>query len=184
MSTDASTRALLIDIARGAIEAAVRGNDSPVARDAPILREQRGVFVTIRRAGRLRGCMGRVDPEEPLALLLPAIAVESATGDPRFPAVSASELSALEIEISLLTVPVVITGPAEIEIGRHGLIMSADGRRGLLLPQVATEFGWTADEFLSQTCIKASLPADAWKRAGARLQTFETEIIRPDQTAV
>jgi AmmeMemoRadiSam system protein A len=181
MSTDPTTHSLLIEIARGAIEAAVRRTGAPPAGDALILREQRGVFVTIRCAGRLRGCIGRINGDEPLATLLPAVAIESATGDPRFPPVSVPELSGLHIEISLLSVPVVITGPAQIEIGRHGLIVSARGRRGLLLPQVATEFGWTADEFLSQACAKASLPHDEWKRDGVRLQTFETEIVGRDQ---
>jgi uncharacterized protein (TIGR00296 family) len=82
----------------------------------------------------------------------------------------------LHIEISLLTVPIVITGPAEIEIGRHGLMVAAEGRRGLLLPQVATEYGWTALEFLAQTCAKANLDADAWRACGALVYTFETEI--------
>lgn len=184
MTTDTTTRELLLGIALAAIEAAVRGTGTVPAGEAPILREPRGVFVTLRHAGRLRGCIGRVDPDEPLATLLPAMAVLSATGDPRFPAVSAGELPTLEIEISLLTSPVPITGPSQIEIGRHGLIVTAPGQRGLLLPQVATEYGWSAAEFLSQTCLKANLRADAWQRAGVQLHTFETEIIRPDPTIV
>lgn len=120
--------------------------------------------------------MGRVEPDVPLSELLPAIAVLSATGDPRFRPVSADELSGLHIEISLLSVPVLITGPAEIEIGRHGLMVAGEGRRGLLLPQVATEYGWTAPEFLSQTCAKASLRPDAWRTGGMQIHTFETEI--------
>lgn len=177
MSTDATTRTLLIELARDAIDAAVRGTPLPVAVDAPILRERRGVFVTLRHSGRLRGCIGRVEPDAPLVSLLPTVAVQSATCDPRFPAVSAAELAALEIEISLLGPPVFITGPAQIEIGRHGLIITAHGRRGLLLPQVAAEYGWSAPEFLAQTCLKASLSPDAWRHHGARLQVFETEII-------
>ena len=177
MNNDPGTHGLLIEIARSAIDAAVRGARAPAPGDAPILREQRGAFVTIRSSGRLRGCIGRINADDALAILLPAIAVESATGDPRFPPVSVAELPDLHIEISLLSVPVAITGPAQIEIGRHGIIVSARGRRGLLLPQVATEYGWTADEFLSQACAKASLPHDEWKRDGVRLQTFETEVI-------
>lgn len=176
--TDAVTRRLLLGIARAAIEAKVRGTVFVAPDgDAPLLREARGVFVTLTRGGRLRGCMGRIDPDGPLASLLPEIAVLSATEDPRFPPVSPAELSGLEIELSLLTPPILITGPTQIEIGRHGLIVTARGRRGLLLPQVATEYGWSASEFLAQTCVKASLPAHAWQGAGVRLQTFETEII-------
>lgn len=177
MSTDAANCSLLIAVARDAIDAAVRGAAAPAVSDAPILHERRGVFVTLKHGGRLRGCIGRIEPDEPLASMLPAIAVLAATGDPRFPAVSAAELAGLEIEISLLTMPVLVTGPAQIEIGRHGLIITAQGRRGLLLPQVAIEYGWSAPEFLAQTCLKASLPADAWQQHGARLQVFETEII-------
>ena len=95
--------------------------------------------------------------------------------DPRFRAVARDELDLLRIEISLLTTPLLITDVAEIEIGRHGVMVSARGRRGLLLPQVATEYGWTAPEFLSQTCVKASLRTDAWRESGARIHTFETE---------
>ncbi len=178
MSTDATTRTLLLDIARAAIDAKVRGTPftTPVG-GASVLGEERGVFVTLMRNGRLRGCVGRIEPDGPLSSLLPEIAVLSATDDPRFPPVSTRELSGLEIELSLLTAPILITGPAQIVIGRHGLIVTARGRRGLLLPQVATEYGWTAPEFLAQTCLKAGLPAKAWQDAGVRLQTFETEII-------
>lgn len=177
MRTDAASRALLVAIARAAIDAAVRGVDAPPPADAWILGEHRGVFVTLRHGGRLRGCIGRVEPDAPLGALLPEIAVLSARADPRFEPVSAHELPGLEIEVSLLTEPVLITGPAQVEIGRHGLIVSARGRRGLLLPQVATEYGWSVTEFLAQTCLKARLPADAWQRGGTRLQVFETEII-------
>ena len=175
MSSDADTRDLLIEVARRAIDAAVRRAAAPAVSDAPILRERRGVFVTLKHSGRLRGCIGRIEPDAPLASLLPAVAVLSATSDPRFPVVSLDELTGLEIEISLLTTPLLITDVAEIEIGRHGVMVSARGRRGLLLPQVATEYGWTAPEFLSQTCVKASLRTDAWRESGARIHTFETE---------
>lgn len=176
MTTGAVERALLLGIARTAIAAAVGGGATTTPEDSPILREERGIFVTLRRAGRLRGCIGRVEPDAPLSELLPAIAVLSATDDPRFRAVARDELELLHIEISLLTVPLLVNDPAQIEIGRHGLMVTARGRRGLLLPQVATEYGWTASEFLSQTCVKAHLRADAWRESGARIHTFETEI--------
>jgi AmmeMemoRadiSam system protein A len=177
MSMDAASRALLLGIARSAIEVAVRETPATPFDDTPILREERGVFVTLRRGGRLRGCIGRVDPDGPLSSLLPLMAVAAATQDPRFPALTADELDELHIEISLLTVPMPVSGPAEVEIGRHGLLVFARGRRGVLLPQVATEYQWTADEFLAQTCMKASLPGDAWQEPGARVHSFETEII-------
>ncbi|HET6348275.1 MAG TPA: AmmeMemoRadiSam system protein A, partial [Candidatus Krumholzibacteria bacterium] len=155
--------------------AAVRRTPRPVHDDAPVLAQHRGLFVTLMLAGRLRGCMGRIEPDGPLAEMLPEVAVLSATGDPRFPPVSAAELDGLEIEISLLTVPEV-TQAGDIEVGRHGLIVAARGHRGLLLPQVATEYGWDAEEFLAQTCYKAGLPPDAWRHRDTRLQRFETEI--------
>jgi AmmeMemoRadiSam system protein A len=181
LSIDAATRGVLLAIARSAIDAAVRGGVAPAlpvnTSATAILAEERGVFVTLTRSGRLRGCIGRVEPDIPLAALLPLMAVMSATRDPRFPAVATEELGTLCIEISLLSAPTPLSNPAAIEIGRHGLTVFARGRRGLLLPQVATEYGWGADEFLAQTCAKAALPPDAWKHDGAVVHTFETEII-------
>jgi AmmeMemoRadiSam system protein A len=177
VSIDDTSRGLLLRIARGAIAAAVRNEDEPAFEDAPILHEHRGVFVTLTRAGHLRGCIGRTEADEPLSTLLPAMAVMSATGDPRFSPVSPADVPGLHIEISLLTPPVPVSGPGEIEIGRHGLIVTARGRRGLLLPSVATDYGWSAEEFFAQTCIKAGLPADAWREPGARVDAFETETI-------
>jgi len=177
MSTDVATRALLLAIARGAIHAAVTGTEAPALSDAAILHEERGVFVTLTHGGRLRGCIGRIEADIPLSALLPLMAVASATEDPRFPAVAARELDGLHIEISLLTPLELLSSPETIQIGRHGLLVHARGRRGVLLPQVATEYGWSVDEFLTQTCLKAALPADAWKDPGTRVHTFETEII-------
>jgi AmmeMemoRadiSam system protein A len=177
MTTDAATRSELLGLARDAIAAAIRGTAAPVTRDAAILNEQRGVFVTLTRGGRLRGCIGRIQPDVPLATLLPLMAVAAATEDPRFPPLSERELDGLHIEISLLTPPAPLVDPATVEIGRHGLRVYARGRRGVLLPQVATEQGWSVDEFLSQACVKAALPRDAWRNAGTEVHTFESEII-------
>ena len=177
MSTDAATRRMLLAIARNAIAAAVGGTKAPNAPAAAILLEQRGVFVTLTRAGRLRGCIGRIQADIPLASLLPLMAAAAATEDPRFPAVTPGELDGLHIEISLLTPLTPLVDPTTIQIGRHGLMVSARGRRGVLLPQVATEYGWSAEEFLAQTCRKAMLPMDAWQHEGVQVHTFESEII-------
>jgi len=181
MTIDVAARHALLFLARDAIESAVRGNDArtrPARRtESSLFRERRGAFVTLEIAGALRGCIGRIEPDAPLSEMLPAVAVLSATRDPRFPPVTAGELAALHIEISLLTPPTRIADPAAIRIGRHGLIVSARGHRGLLLPQVAVEYGWTVGEFLAQTCIKASLPRDAWREPDTELHVFETEIV-------
>jgi AmmeMemoRadiSam system protein A len=177
MSIDRATRDVVLSVARTAIASAIGARAACTPADAAVLHERRGVFVTLKHRGRLRGCMGRVEPDEPLTSLLPAVAVLSATADPRFAPVTADELSEIEIEVSLLTEPVAITGPGEVEIGRHGLIVAGRGRRGLLLPQVAAEHGWTASEFLAQTCLKARLSADAWRQPGILLQAFEAEIV-------
>lgn len=177
MSTNRATREVLLAIARRAIEAVVQGTGDPPVSDLPILDEYRGVFVTLTRAGRLRGCIGRIEPDIPLSALLPLMAVLAATEDPRFPAVSADELGLLRVELSLLTPLVPISGPADIEIGRHGLVVFARGKRGVLLPGVASQFDWSADEFLAQTCRKAMLPAHAWRDAATRIHRFETEVI-------
>jgi AmmeMemoRadiSam system protein A len=182
MSTDSATRSLLLAIARDAITAAVHGRPAAPFDDHPMLHEERGAFVTLTHLQRLRGCIGRVHPDGPLSTMLPEIAALAATADPRFARVSAHELDLLHIEISLLTVPSLLADIGAIAIGRHGLMVSAHGRRGLLLPQVATEYGWSAEEFLAQTCHKAMLPTDAWQRDGVTVHTFETEIIEEETT--
>jgi hypothetical protein len=104
------------------------------------------------------------------------MAVAAAAEDPRFDPVAPGELPGLVFEISALTVPEPLPDPAAIEIGRHGLIASRGGRKGLLLPQVAPEWGWGREEFLSHTCLKAGLPADAWRHPGTLLEWFEAEV--------
>jgi AmmeMemoRadiSam system protein A len=177
VSIDVATAHVLLALARNSIAAALGGPSGPPAGDDPILHQRRGVFVTLTRAGRLRGCIGRVEPDAPLSTTLPDVAVLAATGDSRFPPVKPAELDALQIEISLLTVPVRLADPAAIEIGRHGVIIEGRGQRGLLLPQVATEYGWNGSEFLDQVCVKASLAPAAWRSQDVELFTFETEIV-------
>ncbi|HEY6239109.1 MAG TPA: TIGR00296 family protein, partial [Thermoplasmata archaeon] len=146
--------------------------------------EARGVFVTLRqqRGGALRGCIGFPLPVYPLRSAIPHVAVAAALEDPRFPPMSARELGSTRVEVSILTVPAPIraTGPTElmaaVEVGRDGLIAESEGASGLLLPQVATEQGWNASTFLSETCVKAGLPADAWRHAGVQFRKFQAEV--------
>jgi AmmeMemoRadiSam system protein A len=164
-------------IARRAIRDRVRGlpQSLPSPEDAG-LRAPGAAFVTLTRAGTLRGCIGYVQAVLPLAEAVAHCAASAATGDPRFAAVTAGELTDLRIEISVLSPLRAVTDPGEIQVGVHGLYISKEGCRGLLLPQVATEYGWDRGTFLRQTCMKAGLPQDAWRR-GAELQVFTVESI-------
>ena len=138
--------------------------------------EASGVFVTIKRRGELRGCLGTVQNRLGLAAEIVRCAADSAAEDPRFPPVTPDELPELSVEVSVL-------GPLEpipaqedaFTIGVHGLVVEEGARRGLLLPQVATEWGWTPEQFLRQTCVKAGLPPGAL-RAGARVYRFAAEV--------
>ena len=168
----AGDRRALLALAREAVTRFVKAGDVVQAPDSPAFAVPRGVFVTLRKRGELRGCIGYVDPILPLGRAVVETAVLAASEDPRFPAVRADELAGLAFEISVLTPPRDAADPRDVKVGRHGLIISRDGRRGLLLPQVATENGWDRETFLDETCLKAGLPRDAWKH-GAKIQLFE-----------
>ena len=170
----AAERRLLLDVARAAIAAAVDGRRYQAPEVPPHLREPRGAFTTLHREGGLRGCIGYVIAQHPLVETVAQTAAAAALEDPRFEPVSADEVPRLEIEISVMS-PITPIRPEEIVPGRHGLIVSYGPRRGLLLPQVATEYGWDAETFLAQTCFKAGLPPDAWQR-GAKLEAFTAEV--------
>ena len=168
-------RAELLAIARWAIRERVRGLGSTAgpSRD-PRLQAAGAAFVTITRQGQLRGCIGYVDPVKPLTEAVAHSAAAAATADPRFPAVTPEELAHLEIEISVLSPLRRIDDPAQVQVGTHGLYISQSDRHGLLLPQVATDFGWDRETFLRQTCLQAGLPGDAW-RHGAEIQVFSAD---------
>ena len=128
--------------------------------------------MTLTKKGDLRGCIGFIEPLYPLAQAVLRCAIYAASEDPRFGPVTPAELGSLSYEISVLTPTERITDPSIVQVGRHGLVIAQGGRRGLLLPQVATENHWNREEFLAQTCIKAGLNPDAWKR-GAEISVFE-----------
>jgi AmmeMemoRadiSam system protein A len=167
-------RALLVLLVHQTIEATLRGEPLPAAA-APLLRlEPRGAFVTLHLEGQLRGCVGFVQAARGLSHTIAEAAVSAAFHDPRFPPVSLEEAPGLRVEISVLS-PLQAIAPEEIVAGRHGLVVSRGPYRGLLLPQVAVEQEWDALTFLEQTCLKAGLPADAWKR-GATVEAFTAEV--------
>jgi len=139
--------------------------------------EPRGAFVTLKtRDEGLRGCIGTIFPVGPLDETVVRMAVAAAVEDPRFPAVYLQELKTLKIEISALTVPEDVPDVELIETGRHGLIITLGSRKGLLLPQVAPEWGWNRMQFLAHTCEKAGLSPDAWKRPEIKIEWFEAEV--------
>ena len=151
-----------------------------------IFDEKRGVFVTLTEDGELRGCIGYPYPVLPLGEALYDAAVSAAVRDPRFMPVRENELAALKFEVTILTPPELLTcsaadRPKNIEVGRHGLIIKDRGMSGLLLPQVATEYGWNAEEFLMHTCIKAGTDKNAWKKDDVSLYTFEGQIFSERQ---
>jgi len=174
----ADARRDLLALARGALEAHFRGEPAPrLGSDrAETFGQPRALFVTLRREGRLRGCIGTLSPEGDLSRSVPKFALRAAFEDPRFPGLSAEELPGCEIELSILTPPVPLENPEEIVIGRDGLIIEARGRSGLLLPQVATEWHFDRERFLLEVSRKAGLPPAAWHEPGARLWVFQAEI--------
>jgi AmmeMemoRadiSam system protein A len=167
----------LLRIARQAVASAVYGGSPPeIEKVDKALRQRRGVFVTLKVGGQLRGCLGSVEAGTALVELLVRMAVAAATRDPRFEPVGIAELPDLSIELSVL-------GPLErcedvdsIEVGRHGLLVRKGERSGVLLPQVASENGWDRATFLRHTCLKAGLPAEAWRDSAATLYMFEAEV--------
>lgn len=165
---------LLLQIARRAIEERLLGvRRIQLEPGHGSLCDLRGAFVTLRRAHALRGCIGHVEAERPLGETVAECATAAAHDDPRFEPVTAEDLASLHIEISVLSLLADIL-PGEIEIGRHGLLISQGFRRGLLLPQVAVEWKWDRERFLAETCCKAGLAKDAW-RHGASIRAFTTQ---------
>ena len=170
---------LLHQIARRAIEDALtqehKSEPRPVIQ-SPALKEKRGAFVTLKRHGRLRGCIGYIEGIKPLHTAVEEMAIAAAFHDPRFNPVREAELPDLEIEISVLTPLKQIRDVEEIEVGKHGIIIQKESASGLLLPQVATDYRWDRETFLEHTCLKAGLPQDAWKEKDTRIYIFSAEV--------
>jgi AmmeMemoRadiSam system protein A len=179
--TSEADRRLLLQLAREAIAAhvgrrpphsAIRNSQSATTG---VLGQPGGAFVTLHKHGDLRGCIGHIEPTEPLGMVVPRCAVAACSSDPRFPPITPAELGEIDVEISLLGPLEPIAGPQDVEIGRHGLVVERGWQRGLLLPQVATEWRWDAHAFLAQTCHKAGLPRDAWRHE-VHIWRFEAEV--------
>jgi AmmeMemoRadiSam system protein A len=173
--TNDADRSRLLQIARDAITAHLTGTRPPAAETGAMAARCGGAFVTIHKSGELRGCIGHIEPDDPITKVIAQCAVAAATTDRRFPAIAPEEVPDIEIELSLLETFEVISDPGDIEIGRDGLLVERGRQRGLLLPQVAPEWKWDAETFLCQTCRKAGLPPDAWKQ-GATVRKFRAEV--------
>jgi AmmeMemoRadiSam system protein A len=169
----------LLRLARYAVERATQQSPGALAVEKPSgrLGEPGGAFVTLRRGKHLRGCLGQLEAGNVdwLAVTVAMAARAAATEDPRFEPVRADEVAELTIEISVLT-PFEEISPEKVVPGTHGLVIQQGNRRGLLLPQVATEHGLSRERFLEETCVKAGLPRDAWRDAATRVFAFTAEV--------
>jgi AmmeMemoRadiSam system protein A len=142
------------------------------------LRQPQGAFVTLSIRNKLRGCIGYIESVRPLGEVVREVAAKAACADPRFPPLTLAEFQEVTLEISVLSTLRPVKGPEEISVGEHGLMLELGSSRGLLLPQVATQYGWGAEEFLNAVARKAGLPVVAWKNPDVRLFTFTAEIFR------
>ncbi|MDD5284726.1 MAG: AmmeMemoRadiSam system protein A [Desulfuromonadaceae bacterium] len=154
----------LLKIARDTIVSYVTSGKVPVLETASKgLNLETGCFVTIKQKGQLRGCIGNFVSDKPLYKLVQEMAVSAATRDPRFYPMKAHDLADFELDISVLSPLEKASSVEEIQVGIHGIYIVKGSYRGVLLPQVATDYGWDRDEFLRHTCIKAGLPENAWQ---------------------
>ena len=175
----------LIRAAREAIEHYFEFSEEPSVLkkvDLDKYSEPQGVFVTLRRKGELRGCIGFPVPMFPLGVAVVKSAIAAAFEDFRFPPLTKPELEEIDIELSVLSVPekIVVSNPSEylekVEVGRDGLILKYGASTGLLLPQVPVEQKWGVEEYLDGLCMKAGLPAGAWKEEGVSIEAFQAQI--------
>ena len=173
-------RSLLLELAHQAIVAKLQGHEASVQDVSAHLAQPRGVFTTLYWRQKLRGCVGYPLAIMPLYRAVVETAQSAAFDDPRFLPVTPEEAPELKVSLSVLS-PLKLIAAEQIEVGRHGLLISDGARRGLLLPQVPVEHGWDRLTFLEQTCKKAGLPLDAW-RHGAKIEAFTAEVFGEEGT--
>jgi uncharacterized protein len=170
----AEERRILLRLAHEAIESALENREISFDPPSAHLAEPRGAFTTIYLAAQLRGCVGYVFPVASVYRTVAETARAAAFEDTRFYPVTREEAPQLEVSLSILSTLQPIK-PEDVEVGKHGLLISQHGHRGLLLPQVPAEHGWNRETFLDQTCHKAGLPEDAWRK-GATIEAFTAEV--------
>lgn len=171
-------RKKLLEIARKSIETYLKtGKKLEITETDPVLLKEMGAFVTLNEHSQLRGCIGNLVGSQPLYLTVRDMAVEAATGDPRFPKLQLSELKDVEIEISVLSPLEKVDSPEKIQLGVHGVLIRKGFNSGVFLPQVAQETGWSKEEFLSNLCAhKAGLAPNAWKDKSTDIYIFSAEV--------
>ncbi|MDZ7859993.1 MAG: AmmeMemoRadiSam system protein B [Candidatus Krumholzibacteriota bacterium] len=175
-------KVFLLKLAREVIRTKLSGHKLDIEiPSSPIIKEMRGAFVTLKKRGRLRGCIGYIEAVKPLVDTISDMAESAAFNDYRFPPVKAGEISELSIEISVLSPITEIDDPSKVKVGQHGLIISRGAKRGLLLPQVPVEWGWDREKFLNQTCIKANLPEEAWKSPDTKIEIFTADVFSEEE---
>ncbi len=180
MLSDADSKKLL-NIAREAIVHLLKGEKyTPIEQAEPALNQRSGCFVTITQNGQLRGCIGNFQSQQPLYREVATMAVAAASQDPRFPPMTRADLDNFSLEITVLSPLKRIDDVNQIEVGVHGIYIIKGLNRGVLLPQVATEYGWDRETFLRQTCVKAGLIDDAWQQPDAEIYIFSGQIIHED----
>ena len=169
----------LLELARKTLEAYARsGRGVSLPRETelgPNLKSRCGAFVSLHKLGELRGCIGIFEGRGALYETIGEMAVSAGWQDPRFPPLAERELKDLEIEISVLT-PLRPARAEEVQVGKHGIYITRGHCHGVLLPQVATEYGWDRETFLEHTCLKAGLPPEAWKEPGTKIEIFSAEV--------
>jgi AmmeMemoRadiSam system protein A len=171
-------RRQLLTLARESIATVFAGKRPELTSDAfdEELRRPAGAFVTLTQGEDLRGCIGSIEPVAPLYVAVSQSAINAAFRDPRFHPLSSEELPGIHVEISVMGPIERVVEIEEIVVGRDGLIIRRGGNAGLLLPQVATDYGWDREMFLQQTCYKAGLPRDSWREAGTTIEKFAAEV--------
>lgn len=176
-----SEKKVLLRLARATLEQWVKQRESLSTDDlrsfalTDAMHQRAGVFVTLDKKGALRGCIGYITGRTELYRAVIENTVNAASNDPRFSPVSEDELPDIDIEISVMSPLEEIRGPEDIEVGKHGLVVEREWSKGLLLPQVAPEWGWNSREFLEQTCLKAGLSRNSWKQ-GAKIFRFSAQV--------
>ena len=176
MELNQKEKATLLDIVKKTVAAKVNDKDTPkFTVDSEALKEKRGAFVTLKKRGHLRGCIGYIKAVKPLWETVQEMAVAAAFHDPRFPSLKPDEVRDLTFEVSVLSPLRRIKDINEIEVRKHGLYIVRGYNSGLLLPQVAVEHEWDRESFLKETCYKAGLPPQAWKDKETQIYIFSAD---------